>query len=92
MWLTEHFKDRVFERYGINLTKEEIKEIAKAVKQTKNNVPFENNEKFLIILHNRNIRFTAIYKNEKLVTAHSNKKMSWRKFLKRCSSGNTKKT
>ena len=92
MIITNHFRERLFERCGIVLTEEEEKEIIKRIQSTHQGISFGEEEWFDVFLHHKNTRFVAILRGEKLVTAHAGKRMSYKKFKKQWNSGRIKKS
>ena len=91
MILTRHFKERLFERFGVQLNTNEIFKIIKGIQKTHKGIDFENGEEFVVTLNHRHVRFIAVYQDGKIVTAHPGKPMSRKRFLKQCSLGIIKK-
>jgi hypothetical protein len=87
MILTKHFNDRLFERFGIVLSENEIFKLIKGIKKTHQGIDFKDGEEFIITLHHRHVRFVAVIQDGKLVTAHPGKPMSRKRFLKKCNLG-----
>lgn len=88
---TKHFHQRILDRYGVVLTDEELSEIRNKILATRCGVGFSNGEHFDVILHHKKIKFCAVFQDGKIVTAHANKPMPRKKFLKKWNLGHIKK-
>jgi hypothetical protein len=82
MFFTRHFHERVFERFGIALTGEELNKIQNGILKTRDGLPFDEYEEFDVFLNHRSLYMLLVMRSGRIVTAHRNKKMGRKKFLK----------